>query len=264
MKVTEDEIARLLASGTPRVVPPHIARATQGGCIAWILPLFGFCFALFGLFAAKEFFPWRFQAEGKLNSAAAQVVPGVITAVIPTKVSINDAPIISYRFRYEPPDGRVYEGTCFTNHQRWTQGAAVTVRYLPETPAVACPVGGRLSKASGFDTLVFVFPLAGLGFIAWFLVARNRAGWLLREGALTEVKVLAVDATRMSVNYQTVYAITVSSPDLQGGVPVTVKRWQKPDINLATARALRQEPVFVLYDPRKPARLLFPEALIET
>ena len=67
----------------------------------------------------------------------------------------------------------------------------------------------------------------------------------------------------MSVNYQTVYEITLVSPALHGGQPVKLKRWNKPEVNLAVQHALQKQPVFVLVDPRNHTRVLFPEALID-
>jgi hypothetical protein len=66
------------------------------------------------------------------------------------------------------------------------------------------------------------------------------------------------------VNKQRVYNIVLVSPALNGGQPLTIKRLNLSDIQLAGERAEKKQTLFVLYDPRKPARLIFPEALIDS
>lgn len=54
----------------------------------------------------------------------------------------------------------------------------------------------------------------------------------------------------------------MTSPVRSGGGPLTIKRLNRADIDLADRHAKEKQPLFVLYDPRKPTRVIFPEALI--
>ena len=121
-----------------------------------------------------------------------------------------------------------------------------------------------MTEGSWGSAFVIIFPLVGGGLIAWFIVDRRRTRRLLHEGLVTEVDVISVDETTTKVNYQSVYKIIIAGPALQGGQPVTVKRVNKPDVNLALKHAREKQPVFILYDPRNPTRVLFPEALIDS
>ena len=80
---------------------------------------------------------------------------------------------------------------------------------------------------------------------------------------MAEVDVLSVTETMTQVNNQRVYRIELANPAQAGGPPVTVRRVRRADIDLARKHADNQQPVFVLYDPRKPSRVIFPEALID-
>ena len=264
VKVTADDIAQLLASAPPRLVPDHVAAAAVGGGRTnWITPLLGLVLGGLGLLFVAVFFPWRFWDDWRLAAGSVSLTPGVITAVSKTNLSINKTKVVAYAFRYTPEDGRPRQDRCYTTGERWSRGMSVTVRYLAAEPDVACVEGARLSEGGAIGFVVTVFPLIGGGMIAWFVLNRRRTRRLLHAGQVAEVDVLAVDETSARVNNQTVYRIVLSSPAQPGGPPVTVKRVNRPDVALARKRREEKQPVFVLYDPRAPARLLFPEALID-
>lgn len=263
MKVTAEDIAQLLASPPPRVVPPHVQRAVQGGgCAPWFLPVFGLVFAGFGMVFVVVFFPWKFVDEFRL-AASDQTVPGRISSTEETHMSVNDIQVMRYQFSYTLPDGKKRDGVCYTTGLSWSAGATVTVRYLRGSPEVACVAGARLSQGGWFGVFVLFFPLVGSALTVWFVLDRLRTRHVLRDGAVAEVDVVSVNETGTQVNYQSVYRIVLAGPALAGGQPVTVKRVKKADVNLALKHARDQQPVFILYDPRKPSRVIFPEALID-
>lgn len=263
MKVTADDIAQLLASPPPRPVPAHVAQAVQGsGCAGWSLPLFGLVFGGFGMIFVVLFFPWRFVDDLRL-AASDRTAPGNIRRALPTNMSVNKTKVIEYTFAYTPADGRSREARCYTTGRRWSAGEAVTVRYLRDDPDVACVDGARLSQGGWSGVFPVVFPLVGGGIVAWFFVSRRRTGRVLREGAVAEVDVVSVEGTNMRVNNQPVYRITLGNPVQPGGPPIAVRRVKRADIDLVQKHERDKQPVFILYDPAKPSRMIFPEALID-
>jgi hypothetical protein len=262
VKVTAEDIAQLLASPPPRQVPAHVTRAATGGGNAGCLPLFGLVFGGFGLIFVGLFFPWRFVDELRL-AGSDRTAPGEIRRVTDTNMSINKTKVIEYTFAYTPADGRVREARCYTTGRRWPVSAAVTVRYLHDSPEVACIDGARLSRGGWFGLFVIIFPLIGGGMVAWFVVSRRRTRGLLRSGLVAEVDVVSVERTNMTVNNQPVYRIVLAGPALAGGQPVTMRRARKADVDLALKHNREKQPVFILYDPLKPARVILPEALID-
>ncbi len=263
MKVTADDIAQLLASPPPRQVPAHVQQAVQGGgCASWFLPAFGLVFGGFGMIFVVVFFPWRFVDDFRLG-ASDRTTPGEIRHVTPTNMTVNKTKVMEYTFAYTPADSRPREAHCYTTGRRWSERETVTVRYLRDDPDVACVEGARLSQTGWGGVFVTVFPLTGGGLVVWFIVSRRRTRQLLRDGLVAEVDVVSVEGTNMQVNNQPVFRITLGNPAQPGGPPITMRRVKKADIDLARKHARDQQPIFIVYDPRKPSRVIFPEALIE-
>ena len=261
MKVTADDIAQLLASAPPRLVPAHVVGAAQRGGSSWGTAVFGLVFGTFGLLFVGFFFPWQLVNELRLASGAAEA-PGTVTAVNDANMRVNRVRVMEYQFTFTTAAGERQTAECFESRGRWAVNDSVVVRYLPGDPALACIVGGRLTKTGWFGCFVIIFPVVGYSMVGWFVVQRRQIGRLLRTGQLAEVDVLSVTATNMQVNKQQVYALLLSGAAL-GAQPVKVKRLNRADIALAQRQAEQKQPVFVLYDPRKPTRMIFPEALIE-
>lgn len=209
------------------------------------------------------FFPWRLWDELRLRGEAAREASGLIHRVNETNMSVNEERVYEYHFFYTPEGAAKLDANCYATGRRWSENNAVTVRYLPDRPQVAVIRGATLNQGGLFGSFVIIFPLIGYGMAIGGLAFRGNPTRLLREGFVAEVDVLSVEATTMTVNDQPVYRITLSAPGASGGPPVAIKRLDLADVNLAREHAQQKQPVFVLYDPRKPTRLLFPEALIE-
>jgi hypothetical protein len=263
VKVTADDIAQLLASPPPRRVPAHVAKAIKGGKGVWFTVLFGLFFGSFGMIFVWIFFPWRLGDEWQLRGGGAREVSGHVREVSATSMSVNEQRVYEYRFAYTPEDGTPRSAVCFATGRDWAGGREVPVRYLPARPQVALIEGASLNQGGMFGAFTIIFPLIGYGMAIGSLVLRGNPTRLLREGAVAEVDVLSVEGTNMTVNNRPVHRITVSAPGAAGGPPVVLRRLDPADINLARRHAEQKQPLYVLYDPRKPARMVFPEALLE-
>lgn len=213
------------------------------------------------MFGVWLFFPWRLMDDWRLK-AEGEKTSGIVRSAVEINMSINETKVVEYVFAYQFSGNDALTASCYSTGKHWREGDRITVRYLADEPAIACIEGARLSKGGIMGVAVILFPAAGYSMVGWFLISRRRDRLLLENGKVAEVDVLAVDATRTQVNYKTVYKITLSALPESGGQPVVVKRWSTPEINLLTSHALQKQPIFVLYDTRRPKKLIFPEALI--
>jgi hypothetical protein len=262
MKVTAEDIAQLLGS-SPREVPRQVKRAAMRTCARWRTAVSGMFFFGMGVLFTWAFFPWGFITEWRLSGAGAVTTPGMVRSVVDAKMKINGAKVMEYVFSYTPAGSPSREATCFTSGKKWDTGESVNVRYLTADPGLACIEGGRLSKGNWFGAIVIVFPLVGGALVGWFIMDRSRTRWLLREGQVAEVNIMSVKDTNQRVNGQTVYKIVIAGSALEGGQPITVKRINQAEVDLASDRLEKKQPVFVLYNPQRTKQMLFPEALID-
>lgn len=222
----------------------------------------GLCFGAFGSLFLFFFFPWRALDELFL-AMSARSATGIVRQESETNMSVEETKVREYAFEFTTGKGERISADCYVTGAPWQRGDKVNVRYVSWRPEIACIEGGRLNKAGLSAAFVALFPFLGFGLAAWGISGRRQAARLLREGRAVEVDVLAVDATKAQMNYQTVYKITISAPVPAAGSSLTLRRWGKVEVSLLTARALNKEPIYVLCDPDKPKRLIFPEALIE-
>lgn len=224
---------------------------------------FGIFFVSFGMVFVWIFFPWRFWDEFLLRGKGARETSGLVDRVSETHMSINETAVYEYHFLYTPEGSTQLAALCYAPGGNWSEKSRVTVRYLPDRPQVALINGASLNAGGLFGSFVIIFPLAGFGMAIGVLVLRSSYLRLLREGLAAEVDILSVEGTTLEVNDKTVFRITLSEPGTVGGKTIVIKRYDVADINLVTRHAQQKQPVFVIYDPRKPKRLVFPEALID-
>jgi hypothetical protein len=257
----DEQLAALLASPPPRMVPREMLRAARRQTPSVALGIFGVVFGGMGLLFAWMFFPWNFYLDAQLAAADTATAAGQVLSADRTNLSINKQRVIRYEFSFPLPGGGKGRGTCFTTGQRWHGGEAARVLYRPGNPALCCLEGARLSEGSMGSLFVLVFPLVGGGLLAWMWTARRRVRALLERGSVAEARVTGVDPTSIQVNRQTVYRITLKCADLPGGGNIVLRKYVPAEVNFVRQRMATQQPVFVLYDPGNPRRALLPEAL---
>lgn len=245
-------------------------RAAKRQAASLALIAFGVVFALFGSFFVVVFFPVHFLSEWRLSVSgttsikdveAARPLEGTVTEAAATSMSVNETRVWGYDFRYTVA-GREYRGRCYTTGRRWSAGDRVAVEHLPHEPRIARIEGARLSEAGAGGGFVVIFPLLGMAMAGVALRSRSRAAWLLEHGRLGEAKVEEVQATNTKVNGRRVFKVTLQLEASGAQRVAAVRSTSSELISLAQQRRESGQPVYILYDPSKPRRLLLPEALL--
>lgn len=258
--VRDDELAAFLAAPAPRRVPERFAKKAKAQFAGAMMIVVGGIFGMLGLVFAFSMQPWRSLDDWRLARASAATAPGRVVAAEATNLSVNRVPVWRYDFVFGA-NGRETTASCFADRGRWGIGDGVTVRYLPDDPAMAVAEGGRRSRGGGgMAWIVLLVPGVGLGLLAWAVTQRRRAMHLLTHGRLAEAIVESVMQTNTKVNGKYVQEIKLRGTG-DGGAPITV-RFHAPEIvALAEARLASGQPVYLLRDPARPDRAILPEAL---
>jgi hypothetical protein len=257
----DEQLAALLASSPPRTVPRELLRAAGRQASSGPLGLIGFIFAFMGLFFAAMFSPWDVVQDWQLAATETATAPGQVLSVDRTSTSINKQRVFRYKFAFQPRPGVHLQGDCFTTGTRWRSGGTVTVRFSVSDPELCCIEGARLSESGAVGLVLVLFPLIGIGLLISSVIGRRRLRWLLENGAVEEAMVTAIEQTMMRMNRQNVYKITLQRTDPAGGTPFVLRKYQSSVIEFARQRLGTKQPVFVLYDPAHPRRVLLPETL---
>lgn len=257
---TDEELVRFLAAPVPRVVPVSLKRDALREASSGMLVLMGVIFLGMGLFFVKVFLPWRQMDEWRLSASQPAVEQGRIVVVGRTTISINKRRVMRYAFEFKTARGEGINGECFTTGQKWSVGDSVKVRYDGAEPALACPEGARLSQGSLGGAFVLIFPIVGGGLIFWVVRSRKRTLWIMQNGTLGDFRVTAIEPTRVTINKQPQFKITLQRVDQADAAPHEV-RWYKPElVAFARERQKNGQAVFGLFDPAKPKKVLLPEA----
>ena len=256
-----DQLVALLSSPPPRTPPPELLRSAKGQAASLGLVFFGFVFGSIGLAIALLLFPWNLSHDLRLATAGTGTVPGRIESVAPTGIRINKRRVMEQRFVFATPDGARHEGVCFTTGDGLRPGQPVPVRYAPDDPTLACPAGARLNRTGAWSLLLLLLPASGAALVAGVLAARRRAARLLTHGVVAEARVTAVIDTGVQINHRTLYRIQLLRLGGGSGAPLVLRRSEPAAVAFARERLASGQPVFLLSDPGRPARVLLPETL---
>jgi len=261
----EPDIASFLAENPPRYVPKAVRKRAGRGGSSLFLMLFGAIFAgVGGVLAAAFVSPSTVFAEMRLDSGGRSVAEGVITAVEDAGLKVNERPVWAYYFRFTAAGGAEHEGVSYRAGRAWSAGERHRVVYLEGRPEVARLEGTSLSKGGYFGLVTLLFPVIGVGVMGAALVSRMRLAKLLRDGLVTEGTIADVEPTGSRVNDFPVYRIHFDYRAQSGREESgTLRTHREGLIDLARERREQGQPVFLLYDRRKPGRVLLAEALFE-
>lgn len=257
-----DRIAALLAAPPPRNVPPELRRAAMRRFAPLLFVVIGGGVAAFGMMFVVGFFPWNFTRQWRLDHGRALAIPGKVVALERTGMSINRRQVMRSTFEFAPPQGSgARRGTCYTTGSDWSVNDTVTIRYLPDDPAIACIEGARLTKTGGMGALILILPGIGASIMAVGLVLRHRTMRMLVHGLATEAQVTSVEPTQTKINNHTVYAIQLKRLDRADAPEIKISKSDPTIVAFVQDRLASKLPVYVLVDPKRPSRALLPEAL---
>lgn len=224
--------------------------------------LFGLMFTLIGSMGVFAFFPFKLFDELALDLGKTVETTGVVQWISETNTSINDSRVWKYQFRFEDLMEKTYLGTSYKTGKSWDEGSKVTVQYVKSDPFIARIKGTKINTGGYFGSFTLLFPVVGIGLLLGSVYTVRQRRWLLRHGEAVLAKVVDVKDTKTQVNYQNLFKLIFAFEVLGRPHEATIRTTEDDLISLATERHRNDESVVLLYDPRKPRRVLFAEALL--
>lgn len=227
----------------PRRVPLATAWALRShGALATI----GYAFLVMGLLMATAVLDPVRVVGGPLASAMGEVAPGEVREVRETNVSVNEETVWAVEASFEAA-GVPRRVTSYTVHPSVGVGARVPVHFVPSMPGLAV-VEGLESSAMPLWAVPFVllFPLVGLGFVAFTAVRGGRWVRLLEQGVEAEGTLVSTEPTGTRINDEPVLALTFHFRDSAGDTWPAVAR------AVDTSRLTDEPTERILYLPRDP------------
>jgi hypothetical protein len=213
-----------------------------------------------GLLAFSSIFVFAFDlpalVQDTLRPEGAPVaVPGHVTRVEPTSLSIDKEKVHRYHFTWSA-GGTQHTGASYrTGRDGPGPGSSVEVRVDPGRPETAVIVGMRRTAPSRGILFLLVLPTAALVLAAAGVAIGLRRGRLLREGEPAKGRLVGRETTTVRVNKVPVIRYTFAFTTRRGERATASVSTHEPGAILDD----KEEPLF--YDPAHPERAVLLGAL---
>ena len=225
--------------------------------------LIGLVFTLVGFGALTIFFPWQAGKELKLSSGKKSNAFAMVSSSEDSGYEDVNSKVYKINYEFQTPDGKAHQGYSYSTGTEVPQDSKVQVEYLTDDPEINRIPGMGLNPAGYFILYFCAFPVIGLG-IVFFLGRSALRDWsksnrLFENGMLTQGLIKSIDKTKLNVNRQSRYKITVSYMQSEtayyvyGDGAVAPSKWQGA-----------KTPMRVLYNPEKPEDSVVVESIFKS
>lgn len=136
------------------------------------------------------------QAEGKVISVEA------------TSSSVNKRRVYACNYEFKAKDGKIYQATSYTTGSLPNAGNLVNVEYLANKPSYSRISGMAQAAFPPFVLFVLIFPLVGLIMIVSYIPFSLQSIDLLKNGIISNGKLIFSEPTNTQINKRTVYKLT--------------------------------------------------------
>ena len=192
-------------------------------------------------------------------SGPLETAPGRVTDSSDTGASVGGSkhhrgtPIYKNEFSFVLAD-REYQGASYATGLKLRPRNSVTVEYVPGKPGFSRIQGMRTDIFGPAVLFVVIFPLIGLGFVAFGLWRGARECDLLANGIPALARLVAKEPTNTRVNRRLVYKYIFTYKTLDDQVCQASDRTDAD-------RFVDDAEEHIVYDPRRPQRALLLENL---
>ncbi|MFN7975208.1 MAG: hypothetical protein U0166_23125 [Acidobacteriota bacterium] len=167
--------------------------------------------------------------------------------------AVNGIPVFRMTYVYQDAAKKEHEGRAYATGASLSVGDELAVTYARLLPQVSKADGFRASAFGPAGSLVTIFPLIGLLLASFGMRAGGKAISLLVWGKLALGRLVAREATNVTINERPVYRLTFEFEDDRGAVQRGFMKTHR-DIGDTSEQVL-------LYDGDDPSRIYLVNAL---
>jgi hypothetical protein len=226
----------------PRSVPLGVVFSAMMGTTGFM----GVIFLVVGLLSTLVFTRGIRPLDELRLALSKTTAPGIITDVMDTNSSENDAPVYEYVFEFTTDREQEMTGRNYSTGKQWSVEDRVVVEYVPDDPAIARIQGARISEFTPWVLFVLIFPAVGALMFGYSAAAGLRQVALLRYGLVADARILSTRPTGTTVNDTPVMKYSYEIRTSMGEV------FQGSSKALMTPRVGDEEVEPALYLPSRP------------
>ena len=253
----DPELWNFLQSSPPRQIPYRFRKWAKPPRERWLGIFIGMIFLPMGLLFSWVFVPWNYLDQRKIESGPSVQVIGTVIESSETDSSENETKVWQVTYRYPGPDGRLLRGKGYRTGRGWKTGEQVPVRHLRDQPELAMINGTRLDSFPLFAGFVIIFPVLGLFFLVSSTYQWGDHKYLLQQGWVSQAMVGDILKQKIEMNGNHRHKIQLIRMD--DAKEITWRTYDPEQIEWCRHKQRLNESVTILYDPRKPAKLILPE-----
>ncbi len=249
-KVSAEQFETFLSAPPPRTIPRAISRRVGSHLAVQFVG--GLLFLAIGSPFLYLFFPWNLFSDLRLRLSATGTT-ATVTQIESTSMYENEEPVFVVHFSFPGPSGTEL-GANYRTGAGPSAGDSVFVEYLESDPSTARLEGHRLNPFGYLAAFVAIFPLIGLILYVSASTSYRRRYRMLKYGMRAEGTVKSCKAGYHINNVPTVKLI-VSFSTPEGKREAPYRAWG--------VKAAPGERVNVLYDPKRPERVVVVDPSLE-
>lgn len=214
----------------------------------------GLSFGSLGMIFAAVFMPMADLVSPFHFGSDALKVPGTVTEVKRTNVSVNEETVIEYSYVFSYM-GTSYKGRSYSTGHSYRPDQTVTVEVEPDNPGISRIENMSVRPVGIWVLFILIFPLIGFVFLYFAFKKGIPKIRTLRHGIMTRGKFVKSEGTGGSINGQTIYDLYFSFKDLSGIERTAIGSTHK------TGPVLDEPEERILYDPADPTGAVVVDAM---
>ncbi|MBK1881638.1 hypothetical protein JIN85_04390 [Luteolibacter pohnpeiensis] len=241
-----------LNSPVPRKLPSKLRWNTPYLVRTSIPTIMGIGIFLTGAIFSSKLVSWNWVMKSRLDATA-------VATVVREEDGVDfiSIPVIRVKYSFEDQYGYTHQSVVYTVGKGHPPGIQINVKYDRDHPEASLPDGFWIERANLIGIFLLIFPAIGLCMLVIPHAAESRRFRVLRHGTVEVAKIVRIEDTGKTENYQAVFAIWIQP--INGMSEIRYETMKEKELKYAMRALDLGETIRVLIDPKHPKVCVLPE-----